>query len=123
MKYKGILAQEIETKGLGVANPQPCIVTFPHKVLLEIRLETEEDWQMIEMLILGKWDKNLKMKYKGNLAQEFETKELAVTSIHASKQILIIMQPTQISQGDHRVVTAIFHDRDLIHHLLGREKD
>ena len=73
---------------------------------------------MIEMLTLGKWDKDLEMKYKGILAQEFETKELAVTSIHASSKISIIMQPIQILQGDHLVATAIFHHRDLSRHHL-----
>ena len=33
MKYKGILAQEFETKGLAVDNPQTCIVTSLRKVL------------------------------------------------------------------------------------------
>ena len=43
MKYKGILAQEFETKGLEVDNRQPFIVTSPHKVLLEIHSEMAED--------------------------------------------------------------------------------
>ena len=78
---------------------------------------------MIETLTPGKGAKDLEMKYKGILAHDFETKELVVTSIHANKQISIVMQPIQILQGDHPVATAIFHARDLSHHLLEREKD
>ena len=43
MKYKGILAQEFEIKGLEVDSPQPCIVTSPLKVFLEIHSEMAED--------------------------------------------------------------------------------
>ena len=72
---------------------------------------------MIETLTLGKGLKDLEMKYNSSLVHELGTKELAVTLVHANKQISI-----RILQEDHPVATAISHHRDLSHHRLERVK-